>query len=201
MNTVDIRAAYRRYAKIYDKVFGRAFKAGHEAVRTLAFSRGEKVLEIGVGTGLSLPMYPRDIHIVGIDLCEEMLDVARKRIAKHGLSVDLQTMNAEDMRFESKTFDKVVAMYVVSVTPNLPRLIGEMKRVCKQGGEIVIVNHFRSSFRAINAIERILQPFSRILGFTPSLDLRTVIEENGIKPLEIRDLDRLGNWKMIRVQG
>ena len=93
MNTVDIRAAYRRYAKIYDKVFGRAFKAGHEAVRTLAFSRGEKVLEIGVGTGLSLPMYPRDIHIVGIDLCVEMLDVARKRISLSMKNVSDNSVN------------------------------------------------------------------------------------------------------------
>lgn len=200
MDTNAIKAAYRRYAKAYDLLFGHIFKAGHDAVCGLSFEEYEKILEIGVGTGLSLPMYPRNIRIVGIDLSVEMLNVARKRVADQSLYEveSLQIMDAEQMDFPDHSFDKVIAMYVLSVTPNPARLIREMRRVCRVNGEIVIVNHFRSRYRAINAIERILQPFSDLIGFTPSLDLDQTIEENKLDVIEVRDLDCLGNWKMIR---
>lgn len=200
MDTKAIKAAYRRYAKAYDLLFGPIFKAGHKAVCGLPFEDYERILEIGVGTGLSLPMYPRNVRIVGIDLSVEMLNVARKRVIDQCLyEVEpLQIMDAEQMDFPDHSFDKVIAMYVLSVTPNPARLIREMRRVCRVNGEIIIVNHFRSRYRMINALERIFQPFSDVIGFTPSLDLDQVIEENKLDVIEVRDLDCLGNWQMIR---
>src|SRR6266545_2875464 len=106
---------------------------------------GESVLEVGVGTGLSLPLYPPSVKVTGIDVSPEMLERARALKERKGLNnvVALNYMDAEKMTFADSSFDKVVAMYVASVVPNAARLVQEMRRVCKPGGELWIVNHFR----------------------------------------------------------
>ena len=133
MQIEAVKTAYRRYARIYDMVFGAVLQPGRRAVlETLKLKPGDRVLEVGVGTGLSLPLYPRDVRITGIDVSNEMLERARARVARAGLkNVDaLVEMDAEDMTFPDASFDKVVAMYVVSVVPNPAKLLEELHRVC-----------------------------------------------------------------------
>ena len=180
MQIEAVKTAYRRYARIYDAVFGPVLQPGRRALlERLELKPGERVLEVGVGTGLSLPLYPRSVRITGIDVSREMLEKARERVARRRLeNVDaLVEMDAEHMTFPDATFDKVVAMYVVSVVARPGKLIEELHRVCKPRGEIFIVNHFRSDNGFIGAVEKALAGFSSQLGFHPDFDLREVLPD------------------------
>jgi phosphatidylethanolamine/phosphatidyl-N-methylethanolamine N-methyltransferase len=180
MQIEAVRAAYRRYARIYDAVFGPVLQPGRRAVLdALKLKPGDRVLEVGVGTGLSLPLYPRDVRITGIDVSREMLEKARARVDRRRLeNVDaLLEMDAEEMTFPAASFDKVVAMYVVSVVARPARLLEELHRVCRPDGEIFIVNHFRSDNRILGALEDALAGFSSQLGFRPDFDLREVLPD------------------------
>ena len=145
MHIDTVRAAYRRYAGVYDLVFGKSFEAGRQqTLDSINRRRGLRVLEVGVGTGLSLPDYHPDNTIVGIDASEEMLKLAHERVAKKGLKniESLVEMDAQKMTFEDGSFDVVVAMYVMTVVEDPKAVMDELKRVCKPGGDIYIVNHF-----------------------------------------------------------
>src|ERR1700682_1027723 len=170
MQIESVKAAYRRYAGIYDTVFGPVLQPGRKAVvDALRCKPGDRVLEVGVGTGLSLPLYPRDVRVTGIDVSREMLEKARARVAKRGLAnVDaLLEMDAEAMVLPDASFDKVVAMYVVSVVERPAKLLEELHRVCRPDGEIFLVNHVRSDNPLIGAVEKSLARFSDKLGFHP----------------------------------
>ena len=178
MQIEAVKAAYRRYARIYDTVFGPVLQPGRRALlERLELQPGDRVLEVGVGTGLSLPLYPRGVRITGIDVSAEMLEKARARVARRRLdNVEaLLEMDAEQMAFPDASFDKVVAMYVVSVVARPAKLLEELHRVCRPDGEIFIVNHFRSDNRFIGAVEKALAGFSSQLGFRPDFDLREVL--------------------------
>jgi phosphatidylethanolamine/phosphatidyl-N-methylethanolamine N-methyltransferase len=180
MQIEAVKTAYRRYARIYDAVFGPVLQPGRRALlERLELRPGERVLEVGVGTGLSLPLYPRSVRITGIDVSREMLQKARERVARRRLeNVDaLLEMDAEHMSFPEASFDKVVAMYVVSVVARPAKLLEELHRVCKPHGEIFIVNHFRSDNRFLGAVEKALSGFSSQLGFHPDFDLREVLPD------------------------
>ena len=199
MHIEAVKAAYRRYARIYDAVFGPVLQPGRRALlERLELKAGDRVLEVGVGTGLSLPLYPRSVRITGIDVSREMLEKARARVARRRLdNVDaLLEMDAEAMSFRDATFDKVVAMYVVSVVPRPAKLLEELHRVCKPDGEIFIVNHFQSENRVMGAIERLLGNVSSQIGFDPQVDLRQLVPaaQNG-------DVERINFlWKMVRLR-
>jgi phosphatidylethanolamine/phosphatidyl-N-methylethanolamine N-methyltransferase len=159
-------------------VFGPVLQPGRRALlERLGLKPGDRVLEVGVGTGLSLPLYPRSVRITGIDVSREMLEKARARVARRRLdNVDaLLEMDAEAMAFPDASVDKVVAMYVVSVVARPARLLEELHRVCRPDGEIFIVNHFRSDNRFLGAVEKALSGFSSQLGFHPDFDLREVL--------------------------
>ena len=195
-----VKAAYRRYANIYDAVFGPVLQPGRKAViEALGCRPGERVLEVGVGTGLSLPMYPDSVRLTGIDLSHEMLERARARVARRGLrNVEaLLEMDAEAMDFPDASFDKVVAMYVVSVTDRPAQLLHELQRVCKPAGDIFIVNHVRSDNPVVGALEKSLARFANQLGFHPDFELRSLV--NGSYRVEhVSSINFF--WKVMRLR-
>jgi phosphatidylethanolamine/phosphatidyl-N-methylethanolamine N-methyltransferase len=199
MHIEAVKAAYRRYARIYDVIFGAVLQPGRRAVlEALKLKPGDRVLEVGVGTGISLPLYPRDVRITGIDVSREMLEKARARVARAKLTnVDaLLEMDAEAMAFPDASFDKVVAMYVVSVVPQPAKLLEELHRVCRPHGEIFVVNHFQSENPILGTLERALAGFSSQIGFNPDLDLRELVPaaQNG-------DVSRVAFfWRMVRLR-
>ena len=201
MQTDAVKAAYRRYARIYDTVFGPVLQPGRKGVlAALNLKPGDRVLEVGVGTGLSLQLYPREVRITGIDVSREMLEKARSRVARRGLqNVDaLLEMDAEQMDFPDASFDKVVAMYVVSVVPRPAKLIQELHRVCKPNGEVFIVNHFQSENRIIGGIEKALSGFSSTLGFHPDFKLHEVLPAGHNGEVSMSRVNLF--WKIIRLR-
>lgn len=195
-----IQRVYRRYARRYDFYFGPLFQPGRHAVIERMHCRpGDRILEVGVGTGLSLPLYPRSVRVTGIDISEDMLARARARVARDGLDHvhELQRMDAECLQFADASFDKVVAMYVVSVVASPARLVAEMRRVCRPDGELYIVNHFQHDHPLVAATERLIAPFSRLLGFHPDLPLDIFLRETGLELTERLPVNLLGYWTLL----
>jgi phosphatidylethanolamine/phosphatidyl-N-methylethanolamine N-methyltransferase len=173
-----VKAAYRRYAGFYNAIFGPVLQPGRKAViEALDCKPGHRVLEVGVGTGLALDLYPAGVKVVGIDVSTEMLEKARRRVAKRRFThvEALLEMDAEAMSFADASFDRIVAMYVLPVVPNPARLLAELHRVCKPDGEIYLVNHVRSDNPVIGAVEKGLARFSDKLGFHPDFELSNVV--------------------------
>lgn len=201
MNIDAIKSAYRRYARVYDALFGPIFHPGRKFIlKSLALKPNDRVLEVGVGTGLSLPLYPSNVKVTGIDVSQEMLIRARQKVARFRLSqVDsILEMDGEDMHFPDNSFDKVVAMYVVSVVPDPRKLVDEMRRVCKPGGDIFIVNHFRSQHPIIGGSEALLAPLSRLAGFRTDLELNRFLKEAQLDVVETHNTNLFGYWKVLR---
>jgi phosphatidylethanolamine/phosphatidyl-N-methylethanolamine N-methyltransferase len=198
MQIEAVKTAYRRYARIYDMVFGAVLQPGRRAVlEALKLKSGDRVLEVGVGTGISLPLYPRDVRITGIDVSSEMLGRARARVERARLAnvEALLEMDAEAMTFPDASFDKVVAMYVVSVVPRPAKLLEELHRVCRPDGEIFVVNHFQSENPVMGTLERMLGGFSSQIGFDPQVNLRQLVPADGA------DVSRVNLfWKMVRLR-
>ena len=170
LDAASIRDAYRRWAGVYDGVFGAiSAPARGRAVAMVNSLPGRDVLEVGVGTGLALPRYSADKRITGIDLSVEMLEQARRRVAREKIRTvqALLEMDAEATEFEDASFDTAVAMFVASVVPNPRRLLAEMRRVVKPGGDILFINHFAAPGGPRWWIERAMAPASRALGWHP----------------------------------
>lgn len=194
---MDVRAierSYRRYARIYDFCFGAVFQPGRRAIiDRMDCAPGERILEVGVGTGLSLPLYPDHVRVTGIDISSDMLDQAQARKERGGLGhvAHLALMDAENMEFEDDSFDKVVAMHVASVVAYPERMVDEMRRVCKANGQIIFVNHFHSRNPLLGGIESLLAPLSRQLGFRPDFSLERFLDETGLDALDMRPVNVL----------
>lgn len=196
-----IRAAYRRYAPLYDVLFGRILDRGrHEAVAALAGAPGRRVLEIGVGTGLSLPLYSSHARVTGIDVSPEMLAKARSRAAARGLAQveALAEMDGQSMSFDDASFDVVVAMYVLSVTPDPHRLLAEMRRVCAPGGDILVVNRFTSEKPLRRLAERVAAPLSATIGFNTEFCSTVLDSMAGLEFVESRPLPGMAGARLLR---
>lgn len=203
MDIEAIQKAYRRYARRYDLYFGALFQPGRKAViERMACKPGERILEVGVGTGLSLPLYPAGARVTGIDISAEMLERARLRKERCGLdgNVELRVMDAERLEFADDSFDKVVAMYVASVVPHPVRLVSEMRRVCRPGGEFFIVNHFHSTNPLVGGAESMLAPLSRLLGFHPDFPLDRFVRETGLEVVASQPVNLFGYWTLLRAR-
>lgn len=177
MDEDSIKGAYRRWAPVYDHTFGKVAAEGRKhAVEILNQGHG-RILEVGVGTGLSLPDYKRSLEIVGIDLSPEMLDKARERVAEEGLSnvTGLHEMDAGELKFADNSFDTVVAMYVMTVVPEPEKVMRELARVCRPGGEVMLVNHFSTDDGVRGWVERRMAPFGDKLGWRPVFDYDRVM--------------------------
>lgn len=196
----DVREAYRRWAPIYDRTFGRVSTAGRRhAVEVINASRG-KVLEVGVGTGLSLPEYRTHLEITGIDLAPEMLEKARERVQKDGITnvAGLYEMDAGNLTFADGAFDTAVAMYVITVVPNPERVMRELARVTKPGGQVLLVNHFSQDEGVRGFIERSMAPFADLVGWHSVFDTSRVMCCDDLALEERRSLRPWGLFTMMR---
>ncbi len=201
MDLESNKKAYRRYAPVYDAVFGPILHQGRKRiVQGMDCRPGERILEVGVGTGLSLPLYPPNVGVTGIDVSGEMLQRARERVERRGLpNVEaIREMDALDMDFPDAAFDKTVVMYVVSCVADVRKLIDEIRRVTKPGGEIFIVNHFRSENGIARGIENGLSPLARLLGFHTDLELAGFLDETGLQANDVKRVNLFGYWKLVR---
>lgn len=201
MDLRDTIRTYRLFSGSYDIVFGPVFHPGRkEAVRIANDRPAQRILEVGVGTGLSLPYFRRDSRITGIDISTEMLEKARRRVAEQRLDhVDsLHVMDAEHLDFEDNSFDAVLALYVASVVPDPARFAAEMRRVCIPGGTIVLVNHFTSDKWALRFMERRLAHLARHIGFHADFPLDNFLQESELTVREIRPSNLFGYWRLLR---
>ena len=202
MDAEAVRAAYRRWAGIYDAVFGGVLLgARRRAVSLVNQLPGRDVLEVGVGTGLALPTYARDRRITGIDLSAEMLALAAKRVAALGLPnvKALREMDAEATDFSDASFDIAVAMFVASVVPHPRMLMEEMRRVVRPGGHILFVTHFAAEKGPRWWIERTMAPASRALGWRPDFAMDALMTPDEIARCTTTPLPPFGIFTLVRV--
>jgi phosphatidylethanolamine/phosphatidyl-N-methylethanolamine N-methyltransferase len=199
----SVRDAYRRWAGMYDAVFGGVSAPGRKrAVAAVNRLPGTRVLEVGVGTGLALPRYRRDKQVVGVDLSREMLDRARERVAAEGLAhvEGLVEMDAEAMAFHDGAFDIAVAMFTASVVPDAKRLFAEMSRVVRPGGYLLFVNHFAAEAGPRWWVERAMAPLSRVLGWHPDFTLGDLMDPGTAATAQIESCPPAGLFTLVQVR-
>jgi phosphatidylethanolamine/phosphatidyl-N-methylethanolamine N-methyltransferase len=202
MSVEYVERVYDRCSGFYDIVFGKVFESGREmAPRLLNLYPGARLLEVGVGTGLSLSFMPRNIDITGIDLSEKMLARARRRVAKAGLThVNLHKMDATQLDLPDNSFDRVLAAYFISTVPDwvTVKAVEEMKRVCRPGGYIVFLNHFQNEHPIIGGVEKLISPFCFKIGFRTDLNLKLLMRETNLEIEAMERIDWQGHWKAVR---
>ncbi len=189
---------YSDFSGMYDRVFTRVFASRIETVVSgLGIEPGARVLEVGVGTGLSLDSYPEHCHVTGIDVSEDMLERARKKLDPEAHAhIKLECMDAMDLPFEDGSFDYVTAFHVVTVVPDPRRLVQEMARICKADGDVVIINHFSSQRRAVRAVVNMVDPLTRRLGWSTRLALDEVL---GKRSLRLKNRYKTSPWSLFTV--
>jgi phosphatidylethanolamine/phosphatidyl-N-methylethanolamine N-methyltransferase len=192
--------AYRRWAPIYDYTFGRIAREGRRHAVELINEGDGRVLEVGVGTGLSLPDYDRRLEIVGIDLSPDMLEKARERVASEALGnvTGLHEMDAADLKFPDAAFDTVVAMYVMTVVPEPEVVMRELARVTKPGGQVLLVNHFSQREGVRGWVERRMAPFADKIGWRSVFDVSRVTVCDDLELVQRTSLRPLGLFTMLR---
>jgi phosphatidylethanolamine/phosphatidyl-N-methylethanolamine N-methyltransferase len=203
-----VSRAYARWAPVYDLVFGAVFEPGRRAAIAAAElvcgPRGGTILEVGVGTGISLPHYSRNNRLVGIDLSEPMLRKAQTRVAEHELAnVDaLAVMDGERLALPDRSFDVVVAQFVITAVPNPESTLDEFARVVKPGGEIVLVNHIGAEAGPRRVFELCFSPLARRLGWRPEFGFQRLADwaarHGGVRLIERRAMPPLGHFSLIR---
>jgi len=194
-----VERVYNKVASVYDWTYGPTLHPGRmQAIQRMGIQPGERVLEVGVGTGINLSLYPRDCPVTGIDFSGQMLEKARDRVAGKGLgNVRLLEMDAADLKFADGTFDIVYAPYVISVVPDPVTVAREMYRVCRSGGRVIILNHFRSPQALLARIERAICPFTIHIGFKSDLDLPAFLTQTDLKPVSIEKVNVPRIWSLI----
>lgn len=195
-----VRNSYRRWAPVYDATFGAITGGGRRRTVEYVNSREGSVLEVGVGTGLALPFYRPHLRVTGVDYSGEMLDKARERVAERGLDhvVELREMDARSLDFPDNTFDTVVGMYLVSVVPEPERVVAEMARVCRIGGEVVLMNHFARDEGAVARVERMMAPFADRIGWHSDFSMEKVLGCSALKLLDKQPAPPLGLFTRLR---
>lgn len=203
LDASSVRDAYRRWAGVYDALFGGVSAFGRKrAVAAVNRLPGARVLEVGVGTGLALPLYRRDLRVTGIDLSREMLEKAAERVASERLpNVDgLLEMDAEAMAFQDGAFDMAVAMFTASVVPNARHLYAEMSRVVRPGGRLLFVNHFAAEAGPRWWVERAMAPLSRVLGWHPDFELSALLDRETAEIEAIEPCPPAGLFTLVQLR-
>jgi phosphatidylethanolamine/phosphatidyl-N-methylethanolamine N-methyltransferase len=194
-----VARVYEKLASVYDLVFGPTLHPGRiEAIQKMTIRPGDSVLEVGVGTGINLSMYPSSCAITGIDLSTPMLDKARDRILNKGLrNCRVMEMDAAKMSFPDESFDIVYAPYLISVVPDPVQVAQEMRRVCRKGGRIVILNHFKSENPILSRIETAISPLTVHIGFKSDLDLKGFLTQANLTPISIEKVNIPRMWTLV----
>lgn len=201
VETDFVEKVYQGIAAAYDYTYGPTLHPGRlEAMEKMALRAGTHVLEVGVGTGINLALYPRNCRITGIDLSSKMLAKAQGRIDEKGLHhCELAEMDATQLKFADNSFDVVYAPYVISVVPEPVKVAREMYRVCRPGGRVIILNHFKSANRVMGWIEKVISPATVHIGFTADLDLPGFLEQAELKPVSLEKVNIPKMWTLITV--
>lgn len=199
MEIDSIKKVYAAYSKVYDVLFKRFFYPRiRNAITTMDIKPGDRILDVGVGTGLSFSVFPRHCKVVGIDLSREMLSQAKKKIDENNLdNINVLSMDAMNIGFADNTFDKVFLSHVVSVVPDPYRVMQEVKRVCKPDGVVVVVNHFKSKNPIIEMCEKLMNPICKKIGWRSDLSLNEFIRHAGLKVTKQYMLKKLDFWHIV----
>jgi phosphatidylethanolamine/phosphatidyl-N-methylethanolamine N-methyltransferase len=200
MDYETINRAYAVLSPVYDFLFDKIFYPGRvAAIDLLEIQPGNRVLEVGVGTGLNLPLYSRDCNVTGIDISKEMLRKAEERVLTLGMAnTKLMVMDGSRLAFPDDSFDRVIATYVISAVPDPVKTLLEMRRVCKPSGHLVILNHFKSENPVIGMFEKLLAPVCTKIGFNTELKLMPLLERVALSPDQMHRVNLMNGWRLVR---
>jgi phosphatidylethanolamine/phosphatidyl-N-methylethanolamine N-methyltransferase len=202
MQTRSVAAAYDRWAPVYDLVFGPVFRRGRSLAIDAANRIGGRVLEVGVGTGISLPQYTKRCTLYGIDISDGILEKARERARSLPNVEAIQVMDAEDLKFDDGAFDVVVAQYVVTAVPNPEKALDEFARTVRRDGEIIITTRIGAGKGLRGRIEKLLMPVTSRLGFRTEFPFERYSDwaaaNGGVELVERRALPPLGHFELLR---
>ena len=196
----QVQRAYEFWAPAYDFIFDWIFAPGRQAaIKHLDLNRQHSVLEVGIGTGLNLPLYPATCRLTGIDLSQEMLDKAVERVQTLTMpNVTLKVMDATSMDFGDNEFDRAIATYTISAVPDPVAVMREMRRVVKPDGIIVILNHFRSERRVTGRFEDLVAPVCTRLGWKSNLAMKPLLEQVGLTPEVVTTVNMFNGWRLVK---
>lgn len=194
-----VERVYEKLSHVYDFIFGPTLHPGRvQAIQRMSIQPGDRMLEVGVGTGINAALYPRDCFVTGIDLSDPMLERARERILRKGIrNVRVLAMDAAGMKFADGSFDIVYAPYLISVVPDPVKVAREMRRVCRPGGRIVFLNHFRSPNPILSRVETLISPLTIHIGFKSDLDLAALLAQAELKPVSIEKVNVPRIWSLV----
>jgi phosphatidylethanolamine/phosphatidyl-N-methylethanolamine N-methyltransferase len=194
-----VERVYDKLASLYDLTYGPLLHPGRrQAIKRMTINRNDSLLEVGVGTGVNLSLYPRTGQVVGIDFSSGMLEKARERVWRERMDhVRLLQMDAADLKFADHSFDIVYAPYLISVVPDPIKVAREMRRVCRPGGRIVFLNHFLSPNPALSRVERAISPMTIHIGFRADLDLPAFLAQAELKPVSIEKVNVPRIWSLV----
>jgi len=204
--TALMRKAYARWAPIYDLVYDKLTEPAARAAVNAAVDCGPRVLEAGVGTGLSLGYYPAHAEVYGVDLSEDMLRRAQDKVEKRGLThvKSLQVMDVTRLGFPDETFDAVTAQFIITLVPEPETALSEFARVLKPGGEIVLANHFGQPSGPVAALEEMAAPLAKAIGWSSSFKAERVAawarSTGRMEVVELRPLFPVGFFKLMRIR-